>query len=545
MKNITANLLMLSLLLITSIVSAQYKQFARPETDIIHYHFSIRINDRNNQIVATTSVKVKFINPTTKTFMLNLIGKQNDSTGMVVSEVTHRNRKLIFTHQNDLISIQLPDTLNRNVEQFFQIKYSGIPADGLVISQNKFGERTFFGDNWPNRARHWLAVEDHPSDKATCNFSVMAPSHYQVVANGRFKRERNLPHNSKVTEWIESKPIPTKVMVFGAARFAVKKKDSLENIPISYWAYPQDSAKIFFDYAPAKKVMRFFRNKIGRYPFEKLANIQSKTRFGGMENAGCIFYNENLVAGVKNAEIEEIVAHEIAHQWFGNSASEKDWQHIWLSEGFATYFSALYMENEYNKEVLDKTMYENRLAIFRFAAQNPNLPVVDSTQADLMNLLNANSYQKGGWILHMLRYELGDEMFWKVIQLYYQTYQFSNADTEDFRKVVEKVSGRDFSVFFRQWLYGTGYPKVSGTWEYDEKNKKVVLKLKQIQRENLFIFPLEIGFYNADSQLITTQKVTFDNREKSFEFLVTVPPANLTLDPNHWLLLKVEKLEKK
>src|SRR6266700_2106852 len=179
-------------------------------------------------------------------------------------------------------------------------------------------------------------------------------------------------------------------MVIGAAGFAVQYSGTINGTPVYSWVYPENKEKGFYDYAQAVDILPFYIKHVGPYAYEKLANVQSKTIFGGMENAGAIFYSENTVTGTRVSE--SLLAHEIAHQWFGDMATETDWSHLWLSEGFATYMTILYFEKKYEK------------------------PVVDSSVTNYMELLNANSYQKGGWILHMLRMEAGDSAFWKGIR---------------------------------------------------------------------------------------------------------------------------------
>ena len=261
---------------------------------------------------------------------------------------------------------------------------------------------------------------DHPSDKASVDFIVTAPDHYQVVSNGLQTEETNLPNHFKITHYTETVPLATKVMVIGVADFAVNLSGNVDCIPVYSWVYPENKDKGFYDYALADNILPFFIKNVGPYAYKKLANVQSKTRFGGMENASAIFYFENSVVG--DRKVEALLTHEIAHQWFGNSATEKNWQHIWLSEGFATYMTHLYLENKYGLDTLLKRMKTDRNDVIEFSKKK-NTPVVDTTiTKNFMELLNTNSYQKGGWILHMLRRKLGDEIFWKGIKKYYADY---------------------------------------------------------------------------------------------------------------------------
>ncbi|MEL6925988.1 MAG: M1 family aminopeptidase [Bacteroidota bacterium] len=300
------------------------------------------LSDSSDVIYGKARIDIQF-QKSVSGFHLDLDAKDaGEEKGMLVKNVWLDDREIPFAHEQQTLSIQLPDAVAAGDVRSFVIQYEGIPADGLIIAKNKHDERTFFGDNWPNRAHNWLPTVDHPSDKATVEFVVTTPGHYQTIANGEQIEETNLNDNTRLTHWKENVPLPTKVMVIGVARFAVNLAGYVDQIPVTSWVYRQDRYAGFGDYKMATEVLAFFIKKIGTYPYGKLANVQSKTRYGGMENAGNIFYFENSVNGKKDQE--KLIAHEIAHQWFGNSASEMSWHHLWLSEGFATYLTDLYLE---------------------------------------------------------------------------------------------------------------------------------------------------------------------------------------------------------
>jgi aminopeptidase N len=228
--------------------------------------------------------------------------------------------------------------------------------------------------------------------------------------------------------------------------------------------------------------------------------VQSRTIFGGLENAGCIFYSENSVTGKGKAE--GLIAHEIAHQWFGNSVTESDWHHIWLSEGFATYLASVYIDKQYGRQRFTEQMKTDRDRVIGFYLRSPR-PVIDTAITNLMRLLNANSYQKGAWVLHMLRQELGDKIFWDGMRSFYGKFRNKNALTSDFEKVMEEASGKDLSGFFYQWLYVAGQPDLKITNTPSERKGTMEITIEQKQ-EYLFRFPLEL--------LITSQQGSY--REK-------------------------------
>lgn len=504
------------------------------QIDVLEYRFAIVLNDTTD--IISGSAEIDFLaRRNIRDFELDLINVSTDRKGMRVLEVTRNGSPLKFTHENDRLKIFLGGEISAGGHASVAISYEGVPGDGLIISKNKFGDRTFFADNWPNRGRNWLPVVDHPADKATVDFTVIAPVHYEVVANGVRKEESFLSEKRKLTRYDQNIPISTKVMVIGVARFAIQRAGMVEHTPIESWVYPQNREEGFHDYAVAVDVLEYFNRQIGAYPYGKLANVQSKTTFGGLENASAIFYSENSVTG--KAAAEGLIAHEIAHQWFGNSATEKDWQHLWLSEGFATYFSLLYNEHRHGAGPRRAEMKKDRDQVITYFGQAP-AAVVNTRITDPMKLLNANSYQKGSWVLHMLRNRVGDSVFWQGIRDYYATYRDSLATTADFQKIMEKASGQNLAGFFSQWLYTSGHPVLEGEWRYDSGSKSVEIKLKQVQNGYLFDFPLEIALFGENSGEFKLQRVVINKESHSFSFPSAARPSRVELDPHINLLFE-------
>jgi aminopeptidase N len=352
-----------------------------------------------------------------------------------------------------------------------------------------------------------------------------------VVGSGVLKEIIAESGKRKLTHWSESQPLPVKVMAFGAASFSISETGTVNNIPVSSWVFPENGAEGKYDYSVAVKPLAYYCDIIGEYPYEKLANVQSKTIYGGLENASCIFYAENSVTGKGNAE--SLIAHEIAHQWFGDCVTETDWHHIWLSEGFATYLTSMYFESVKGNEALKKDMSSTRDRILRFWERNKK-PVIDSTITDLMALLSVNSYQKGAWVLHMLRHETGDRDFIKGLKLFYSRFRNSNALTEDFKNVMEEASGKDLDNFFRQWLYMPGQPELRISVSQKRRVKSEII-IEQVQ-ENLFTFNLEVKLVSKGETSIlkipVNQRITKVN-------VKNIGKTEITPDPNVCLLFKL------
>jgi aminopeptidase N len=442
------------------------------------------------------------------------------------------DQSVSYTNTDDVLRLT-PDPLAEGQTYTIQIQYAGVPADGLIIGTNRHGDRTFFGDNWPNRARHWLPVVDHLSDKATVEFRVTAPAEYEVVSNGALVSD-STAGDTRHTHWRTDVPLPPKVIIVGVADFAVDTVATVDGVPVQSWVYPEDRGPGFKDLGQAPPILRFFEENLGPYPYEKLANVQSTTRYGGMENASAIFYSEEAVAD--SEDDTPLLAHEIAHQWYGNTVTEADWPHLWLSEGFATYLTGLYLEHARGRAALTRYMSEARTRVAKFHEANPETPLVDTTFSDPTELLNTNPYQKGAWVLHMLRHEIGTDSFWDGLRAYYDRYRHQNATTRDFRAVMEEVSGRDLAAFFDQWTRRAGHPVIEGQWRHDSDTGECVVTLRQTQEAPPFDVPLDVGL-----QFEERQTTTVFMQEREVQERVDCPrvPASVSLDPHTRLLAEL------
>ncbi|PSQ69768.1 MAG: hypothetical protein BRD29_00970 [Bacteroidetes bacterium QH_2_67_10] len=359
------------------------------------------------------------------------------------------------------------------------------------------------------RAHHrWLPAVVPPADKATVTFAVTAPDAYQVVANGRLEARVDLPGPTTRTRYRSLRPLPMKVAVIGAARFAVGYPGAAAGVPLESWVYPQSLPSGFDQMAQAGRIVRFFTDKIAPFPFEKLANVESKTRYGGMENAGAIFYSEQAVA--EGAGIEPLLAHEIAHQWFGDDVTETSYRRVRALDGVT---------------VRD----DCRMTDYRYD--------------EATELLNPFSYQKGAWVLHMLRRRVGDEVFWAGLRRFYRAHAGGSADTRDFRAAMEAASGSDLRSFFEQWTDGPAVPRYEGTWRYEDG--RLTVRLRQVAPEDFtYTLPLEIGLYASDGAEPRVETVDVNARRETVSFSVEEAPARVALDPRANALIDVASFER-
>ncbi|HEV8380055.1 MAG TPA: M1 family metallopeptidase [Gemmatimonadales bacterium] len=494
------------------------------------------------------------------TLSLDLIGMTVDSVGYTNAMWTNyvpysdtarakekRFAPVRFSYDGRVLRLPLgkPSTVSPSGPQNYAqvaISYHGVPQDGLIERTNAYGHRVVFADNWPERARFWLATVDRPADKAWVSFAVQVPPSWKVVSNG-VEDVSERPRQPGRWSWSTREiPIPTYTMVIGAGEFTVSKHrpaiSGRHTIPIEVWTYPEDSA--YADSVPfrrATEIVEVMQRLIGPFPYENLKHVESSTRFGGMENASAIFYAEKPY--VERRMSEGVVRHETAHQWFGDAVTPRDWPHLWLSEGFATYFDGVIGAALDGDSVLTNAMHENAESYFK--SDVTDRPIVDSAHAsDPMKLLNANSYPKGAWVLHMLRGLVGDSAFFRGLRNYYNTYRDSTATSEDFQYVMEKSAGANLGWFFRQWLYQPGYPQLDVAWRYDGGARRLSVGITQRQKPEwgLFRLPVLTLEFRGPDGAVVRRDVAVTRRETDLRLDLPFAPTEVRVDPEGKLLLR-------
>jgi len=510
----------------------------QPGIDAEHYVFRVALRDDTDRIEGEAEAWIRFVQEGVTELELDLVSTAGGEggRGMAVSEVTSDSGSAEWAHEGDRLRITLAEAPAKGSLRRFTVRYGGVPADGLKLGPNGYGDRTFFSVNWPNKARQWLPMIDHPYDKATSEFIVTAPAHYQVVANGLLREETDLGDGRRRTHWKQSVPIPSWLNALGVARFSSRHFGTVNGVPLQTWVFPQDREEGIASFeGPARGAMAFFMERIGPYPYEKLANVEAAGMGGGMEHATAIFY------GSRSLTMEPatgIVTHEIAHQWFGDSVTESDWDDVWLSEGFATYMTLLAKEHYEGRDAFVAGLVEARERVWAGEERNPRETVVHDNLSDMGDVLSDLQYQKGAWILHMLRWEVGTEDFWAGIREYYRRYRDATASTEDLARVMEEISGRELDWFFDQWLHRAPSPSLEGRWRYDGASGQVEIQLTQTQPGAAYRLELEAGIVGPGQGGTRVEVLRMTGKEQIFRFSAEGEPADVVLDPNTWALVR-------
>jgi aminopeptidase N len=506
----------------------------QPGVDVQHYVFRIVLRDDSDSIAGETAVTVRFVRNSLPEWWLDLASAAHGK-GMAVSSVESGGEGVPYAQAADRLRIDLRPPSKTGELRTFTIKYAGVPAGGLLTLKNKFGDRCFFSVNWPDAAHQWLPVIDHPYDKATSEFIVTAPSNYQVVSNGLLQEQIDLGDGRRVTHWKQSAPIPVWLDQIGVAQFASRHFGHAAGVPLQSWVFPRDRDDgIAMLENPMREAIEFFHEHVGPYPYEKLAGVEAAGMNGGMEVASAIFYGE---AEFKGTPAFSLVAHETAHQWFGDSVTESDWDDVWLSEGFATYFSLLATEHYQGRDAFVAGLKSSRNRVFAAEKRLPGVAVVQDKP--WTGIPNQIVYQKGGWVLHMLRGQIGTDRFWAGIREYYRRFRDANASTADFERVMEEVSGSDLRWFFQQWLYRAGSPAIETVWRYDAPTRKVELDASQTQPGEPYRLPIEVSL-TTGSAPPTIARIEMTARRQHFELDAPAEPSSVELDPNTWVLMQAK-----
>ena len=562
----------------------------QPGITITGYTFDITLSDASDEFVVADTIEVQFVAPGVTTIELDLCkfsdkprsgtlasgfadpcaepsgGRDGAATspkggkGMTVTGVSTSGQPLMFQHENDRVRVAVPRPFESGESWSFTVNYRGVPATGILVGNNRHGDRSFVSNPWPDKARNFRASIDHPSMKAPVVHIITAPRYYQVVSNGRLMEETDLPNNMRRTVWKEAIPICTWLMSLAVAPFAVDHFGEYRGIALSSWVYPQErEAGLNGFRTHTQPILEFFSDRIGPYSYEKLAQVQAHGVGGGMELASSIFYGYGAAGPDR-----QLIAHEMAHQWFGDAATESDWDDVWLSEGFATYFALLYTEFQDGRDAFLEGVRRSKTTAVDYAIANPSSTIVHDNLADISRVIanNAQIYEGGAQVLHNIRGVVGTEAFWEGVRLFYGRFKDRNATTADVRHAFEEacaaatsrcsIDGKDLTWLFTQLLNRGGALQVQATWSYDAASKQVQVRLEQTQTTGLYRMPIELlattaapaadgrgGAAGAAPQPgRTIHLMQLTQRRQSFTFPSETEPTSVVLDPNAWVVMR-------
>jgi len=508
----------------------------QPGVDVTHYAFALTLPRSGKTIEARATVHVSR-RVSVDTLVLDLMRLSVDSV-----RVGGKARAYL----RDSATVRIPLLPTDGLSMQVVVAYRGEPSDGLIITEDASRGWSAFGDNWPNRGRYWLPTVDHPSDKATVSWTILAPSALTIVGNGVQKSRVALAEGLTRTVYEIAAPIPTYVMVVAAAQMVATPLVKTcatgtagRCVPQNVYTFPNEAAYAPGPFREAAKIVEYFARTVGPYAYEQLNHLQSATRFGGMENATAIFYSDGAF---KNRNVGlQLIAHETAHQWFGDAVTPRRWQDLWLSEGFASYFAPLYLRHSEGDSAFRSAMRRMRDEIVNDAVVATR-PVVDSVGASTpLTLLNANSYQKGAFVLHMLRADIGDSAFFQGVRDYQRQYRNGTATTDHLRVALEKRAGASLTAFFHQWLHRPGYADLTIGWSWNAATRVVTFTVRQGAPFGPFAVPLVVAFRDAaGKEELHTLHINGDQTQVIPQPISLIgAPTTIVLDPGVELLAKL------
>jgi aminopeptidase N len=478
-----------------------------------------------------------------------------DACGMEIHEVSIDGSKCGFEYDQEKLRINPPRPLSGS--HTVKIAYSSMPSEGIYFIEPDREHPEKEVQAWTHSqaefARHWFPCYDNPNDRFMSEVLLTVPKGFRVISNGKLILERE--NGGMMTfHWKEELPHPSYLTSFVAGKFGEVKQEA-EGVQLHYYFPESKRTDVLRYFGETPRMIKVFNEITGvSYPYSKYAQTTVEDFiFGGMENFNAttltmLYYpdansEEDFQASYStpNRNPTNLVAHELAHQWFGDLVTCVDWSHAWLNEGFADYMQAMYIEKTRG---VDQFRWDMRVKADDFFEEDANefrRPTVEKDFVYADDLFGMAIYAKGAWMLHELRYILGDGVFFEGISSYLKTHSFSNADTNDFRKSMEKVSGRSLEEFFEQSFHKTGFPEFEVEYAWDEASGMATLRIRQTQKLEMqtpvFKLPCDLVMYVDGARMKKT--VMLDFSDQTFSFSLSSKPTIVEFDPEHWLLKKV------
>lgn len=541
--------LLLSLMLLhATIAVAQHKE--RELTyDVLHYSIAINVDEQQQRVTGTVTMKLV---PLKQLSAIDIdaaemeIAQVTSGSSSVPLQFKHTGGKLFVTPRRAIRSM---DTLA------FTIRYSCSPRNGLYFFHPDSGFPNRPWQVWSqgeNEDNHfWFPCYDYPNDKATVDMSVTVNRKFVAISNGALIEVTDNPDTqTKTYHWFNAKPIASYLISLVVGDY-VKIEESYRTIPMVYYVYPRQKQDAMRSFSKTVDMMKFFSEKTGfQYPWQKYAQtVVTDFIYGGMENASATTLTDKTIHSERahlDVSSDNLVAHELAHQWFGDLLTCKNWAHSWLNEGFASFFQAVYVEHDKGWDEYQFDMLEKQRSIVESDTGVNRRPTVTDGYIDPFDVFDSRIYARGAAILHMMRGLLGERKFWAGIRHYVDLHQYDVVTTDDFQKAMEVEAGQSLDEFFAQWTRHAGFPEFQVSQRYDADARKLHLVVRQTQQVDsltpLYHVPVKVEVTTAAGP--TVYPITVEAKsEQTITLSVPSSPLNVTFDKGA-VILKTLKHEK-
>ncbi len=502
---------------------------------VVHYKIEVSFDEGKKMVNGRVTT-------TLTPFPEELTTVEFDAESLHVGKVSLGGKDLRFDIQPKTIAIHLDKPYTSSDTFTVVIDYSATPKKGLYFVQPDSGAPDKPWQIWSQgedmNNHFWFPCYDFPNDKATSEVIATVRSAYTVLSNGKLVDVKEDKKNgTKTFHWSETKPHSSYLIMMAAGEYAILR-DKAGKLPVEYYVYRKDSVDAWACLRETPAMIKFFNEKIGfPYPWEKYAQVQiADFMYGGMENTSATTMADDALVYDARRRIDgtptTLIAHELAHQWWGDVVTCKDWRHLWLNESFASYFDPLYHEFSLGRDEFDYRMYRDQLEGINVDTSLGRKPVVS------VGSYTANVYPRGASILHMMRFVLGDKLFWRAINHYITKNQFRPVETNDLKLAIEEATGQNLYWFFDQWLYKAGHPIFALSYRWDEAAKVLLLHIKQTQKMDtltgIFRTPVDVEITTDEGANI--YRVDIASQETTMTLPASAKPKLVIFDKGNWLL---------
>jgi aminopeptidase N len=473
-----------------------------------------------------------------------------DCAELTVSSARVNGRDAAFDLRDDKLRIQLAQPAKSGEKFEVELKYEGKPTSGLyfiVPDKDDPGRaKEIWTQGEAEDTHHYIPIYDYPNDRTTSEMILTVPGDWLTVSNGKLLSVQDAPNGQKTWTWRQSLPVSTYLISFVAGEYK-EKKDTWHNIPITYNVPRGMEDTIDPTFSHTKEMLDFFSERFGvAYPWDQYAQTAVDDFVAsGMENVSAttlaardIVHAE--LASEKPEAADGLISHEMTHQWFGDLVTCKDWTNTWLNEGFATFGATLWEEHYYGVDASGYRYWREQNAWMQSRELYP-IPIVTRDINDSVEYVG-NVYDKAGWVIHMLREQMGDEAFFRALKHYLEANRLQNVVTADLAKAVEESSGTNVDLFFDQWIYGAGAPRFIVRSTYDDAGMKVSLSVKQTQKVEghvgLFRVPVDVSITTSSGEKLSPIEIS--KADETFSFPVDGPPLMVLFDKGDKILKSVD-----
>lgn len=528
-------------MLLPPVLPGEPTRYARDRSvTVVHTSLDIELDFDAKVVMGTATHTIEAVSDPVDSIEL-------DAEGMTFQSIITGAKEARYEYAKRKLKISLDPLLNRGQRLEVKIRYSCKPKRGLYFSgpTEAYPYRTLhaYTHSWPEDSHGWFPCFDYPNMKYSSDTIVTVPAGMTVVSNGELLSVKE-SDSKKSWHFHQELPHPPYTHSIVAGYFA--KVDESYRFPVEYYVPPSKLSEAKPAFSKTIPALEYFSKTTGRpYPYAKYAQAATDFPGGGTENVtATTIVDEILLAEGLRKDFghtgDDIVVHELAHQWFGDYLTCKDWSHFWLNEGFATYFTALFREADAGEDDFQYFMYAPYMETFFRETERFQRPIVKREYWDPEEVSSHHPYEKGAWVLHGLRGQLGDEAFFRGVRLYISRHANSNVETFDLREALEEASGVDLERFFDEWIYTPGYPEYEVTYNY-ERGAILIVEQKNAGADGIHLYssPIEVKFAFRDGTAIK-RRVTLQQKREEFKFELSSVPVNVSFDPGNWVLKKLK-----